>query len=331
MKAIRVHEFGPPEVMKLENVPDLKPGPGQVLVRIHAAGVNPVDTYIRSGVYAGPPPLPYTPGGDAGGVVAAIGKGVRSVKFGDRVYICGTVAGPVFGAYAELALCAEQQVHQLPDNVSFAQGAAVGIPYATAYRALFQKAQAKCGETVLVHGASGGVGTAALQLAVARGMRVIGTAGTERGLQHVRDQGAQHVLDHRQPRSDRGKPGYLDELTKLTDGRGPDVILEMLANVNLGKDLTVLANHGRVVVIGSRGNVEINPRDLMRHDAVVLGMMLMSVSVEETSSIYAALAAGLANGNLRPVVGQEMPLADAPRAHETVMKPGAYGKIVLVP
>ena len=324
MRAIRIHEFGLPEVMKLENVPDPKPGPGHVLVRVHAAGVNPVDTYIRSGVYAGPPPLPYTPGSDASGVVAAIGKGVRSVKFGDRVYIGGTVTGPVFGAYAELVLCAEQQVHRLPDNLSFAQGAAVGVPYATAYRALFQKAQAKRGETVLVHGASGGVGTAALQLAVAHGMRVIGTAGTERGLQHVRDQGAHYALDHRQA-------GHLDELMKLTDGHGPDVILEMLANVNLGKDLTVLANHGCVVVIGSRGNVEINPRDLMRRDAIVLGMMLLSVSVEEIASIHDALATGLANGTLRPVIGQEMPLADAPRAHEAVMKPGAYGKIVLIP
>ncbi|MGD0017357.1 MAG: NADPH:quinone reductase [Verrucomicrobiia bacterium] len=324
MKAIRVHEFGPPEVMKLENVPDPKPGTGQVVVRVHAAGVNPVDTYIRSAPYGTPPPLPYTPGGDAGGVVAAIGKGVRNIKFGDRVYIGGTAAGPVFGAYAELALCAEQQVHHLPDNLSFAQGAAIGVPYATAYRALFQKAQAKRGETVLVHGASGGVGTAALQLAVAHGMCVIGTAGTERGLQHVRDQGAHNALDHR-------LPGYLDELMKLTDGRGPDVILEMLANVNLGKDLTVLANRGRVVVIGSRGNVEINPRDLMRRDAIILGMMLLSVSAEEISSIHDALAAGLADGTLKPFVGQEMPLADAPRAHEAVMKPGAYGKIVLIP
>lgn len=320
MKAIRVHEFGGPEVMKLEEVPGLEPGPGQVVVQVKAIGVNPVDTYIRSGLHAVKPPRPYTPGMDGAGDVTAIGEGVSGVQVGDRVYLSGTLSG----AYAEQALCNETQVHRLPERVSYAQGAAVNIPYATAYRALFQRAGAVAGESVLVHGASGGVGTAAVQLARAAGLTVIGTGGTERGRELVKANGAHHVLDHK-------SGDYLDQLKQLTGGRGVDVILEMLANVNLANDLTLLAPKGRVVVIGNRGTIEINPRDAMSRDAVILGMVLFNASELEKASIHAALVAGLDNGTLRPVVGQELPLADAVRAHEEVLKPGAYGKIVLIP
>jgi NADPH2:quinone reductase len=318
MKAIRVHEFGPPEVMKLEDVPDPTPSPGQVVVRVHAAGVNPVETYIRSGVYALKPPLPYTPGGDAAGVVAAVGDQVTGFKAGDRVYTAGTISG----AYAQLALCNVGQVYPLPADVSFARGAGLHVPYATAYRALYQRAKAHAGQTVLVHGASGAVGLAAVQFAVAAGLTVIGTGGTERGRQLVREQGAAHVLDHRAPE-------YLDQLMKLTDGRGVDVILEMLANVNLGKDLTVLAKGGCIVVIGCRGEVQINPRLLMRAEGAILGVM--AGTPEEYAQSHAAIGAGLRAGTLRPVVGRELSLAEAPRAHHEIIESTAYGKIVLVP
>ncbi len=320
MKAIRVHEFGGPEVMRLEEVPDLEAGPGQVLVRIHAVGVNPFDTYMRAGTYAIKPPLPYTPGADAAGVVETVGQGVKSVAVGDRVYTGRTITG----AYAEQALCLESQVHPLPQSISFAQGAAVNVPYATAYRALFQRARALPGETVLVHGATGGVGIAATQLARAAGLRVIGTGGTEEGRQLVKEQGAYHVLDHR-------APNYLDQLMALTDGGGVNVVLEMLANVNLGKDLNVLAKGGRVVVIGSRGTVEIDPRAAMGRDASIHGMSLWNASAQDLEAVYAALGAGLENGTLRPVIGKEMPLADAARAHKEILESSAYGKIVLIP
>lgn len=320
MKAIRVHEFGGPEVMRLEEVPALQPGAGQVVVRVKAAGVNPVDSYIRTGTYARKPALPYTPGADAAGVVEAVGHGVTRAAVGDRVYIAGTISG----AYAEQALCNESQVHALPVRASFAQGAAIGVPYVTAYRALFQLAHAKPGETLLVHGATGGVGIAAVQLARAAGLKVIGTGGTERGRALVTGEGAHHVLDH-------GAPDYLDRVRELTGGRGVDVIVEMLANVNLGKDLPLLALGGRVAVVGSRGTVEINPRDAMSHDAAILSMTLLNLTERDAASIHAALVAGLESGTLRPIVGKEMPLADAPRAHQSVMEPGAYGKIVLIP
>jgi NADPH2:quinone reductase len=320
MKAIRVSQTGGPEVLQLCDLPDPQPHDGQVLVRMHAVGVNPVETYIRSGKYGILPALPCTPGSDGAGVVEAVGKGVKLVAPGNRVYTAGTLTG----AYAQLALCAEKQVHPLPEKVSFEQGAAVNIPYATAYRALFQRARAVAGESVLIHGASGGVGVAATQIARASGLRVIGTAGSERGRKMVLEQGAHHVVDHQ-------APDYLSRIMSLTEGRGVDVILEMLANVNLGKDLTALARGGRVVIIGSRGTVEVNPRDAMSREAAILGMVLFNTPESELASIHAALVAGLENGTLCPLVGQRIPLAEAPRAHQAVMEPGAFGKIVLVP
>ena len=320
MKAIRVREFGAPEVMRVEEVELPAPGVGQVLVKVEAAGVNPVDTYIRSGNYARKPALPYTPGNDGAGVVKSVGAGVASCSPGDRVYFGGSVTG----AYAELAICLESQVHPLPANVSYAQGAALHVPYGSAYRALFQLAHAEPGETVLVHGATGGVGLAAVQLAASRGLRVIATAGSAAGRELVACEGASSVLDH-------SAAGYLDKVMELTGGKGVNVIVEMLANVNLGKDLKVLAQSGRVVVVGSRGTVEIDPRDTMGREATITGLYLFNATESEAAQIHAALYAGLKNGTLRPVVREEMPLKDAPRAHRLVMEPGAGGKIVLVP
>jgi NADPH2:quinone reductase len=320
MKAIQVHEFGEPDVMRLEEVSDPRSGAAQVVVRVFAAGVNPVETYIRSGAYARQPELPYTPGSDAAGEVESVGAEVKRFKVGDRVYVAGSLSG----TYAELALCEEAHVHPLPERVTFAQGAALGVPYATAHRALFGRANARPGEAVLVHGASGGVGTAAVQLARAAGMTVFGTGGTEEGRRLIAQEGAHHVLDHH-------APNYLDDLVKLTDGRGVDVVIEMLANVNLDRDLGVLARFGRVVVVGNRGRVEIDPRQAMGRDASVLGMTAFNISPAEHVSIHAALVAGLEAGTLRPVVGKELPLSEAARAHREVLEPGAYGKIVLTP
>jgi NADPH:quinone reductase len=318
MKAIHVHEFGGPEVLRLEEVPTPQPGPGEVIVRVHAAGVNPVETYIRAGTYARLPELPYTPGNDGAGVVEQIGADVTEFRPGDRVYTAGSLSG----TYSEFAVCKKEQVHPLPANVSFAQGAAMGTPYATAYRGLLQRAVAKPDETVLVHGASGGVGTAAVQLARARGLRVFGTAGSDKGLKLAREQGAHEVFDHRAPE-------HFEQVMKATGRRGVDVIVELLANVNLGKDLTILAKGGRVVIIGNRGRVEIDPRNTMQRDADIRGMILPNTPPAEMASIHAALVAGLENGTLRPVIGKEFPLAEAAHAHRAVMESGAMGKIVL--
>ena len=319
MKAIRVQEFGGPEMLRLEEVTDPQAGPGQIVVAVEAIGVNPVDTYIRSGGY-GKRPLPYTPGSDAAGTVKMVGAGVTGLQTGDRVYLAGTITG----AYAEKALCSVSQVRPLPERLSFAQGAGVHVPYYTAHYGLYHRAAAQPSETVLVHGASGGVGLAAVQIARAAGLTVIGTAGSEAGRSLVAEQGAHHILDH-------GKKGYLEEIKTLTGGKGLDIVLEMLANVNLAKDLSLLAQKGRVVVIGSRGPIEIDPRLTMGKDSSILGMSLMNASESDLKQLHAAIGAGLANGTLTPIINQKIPLAEAPRAHQAIMESGAHGKIVLIP
>ncbi len=320
MKAIRVREFGGPEVLRVEEVPDPKGNAAQLVVRIAAAGVNPVDTYKRAGRHAHSPALPYTPGEDGAGTVEWAGADVKLFKQGDRVYLARSVTG----TYAELAVCEEWQVQPLPDDITFAQGACLGVPYTTAHRALFGRAAAREGESVLIYGASGGVGIAAVQLAVGAGMRVAGTAGTDEGVRLVEAQGAHAVANHHEQ-------NYEEVLREFTGGRGFDVIIEMLANVNLDRDLDLVAHFGRVVVVGNRGRVEIDPRKAMTRDASVHGMTLFNVGPEEFRVIHTALFAGLAAGNLRPVVGKEIPLAEAARAQREVLEPGARGKIVLIP
>ena len=320
MKAIRVSRFGGPEVLKLEEVLDLTPAPNQVLVTMKAVGVNPVENYVRTGTYAPKPNLPYTPGADGAGIVQSVGALVTRFKSGDSVYLIGSQTG----TYAEQAVAQETQVYPLPQNINFAQGAALGVPYGTAHRALFHRAQAQKGEWVLIHGASGGVGTAAIQLAKRAELMVVGTRGTDQGRQLIKDQGANFVLDHHDP-------DFSQNLSKITEQKGVNIIIEMLANINLGRDLTYLSKYGRVVIVGSRGPVEINPRDVMGRDAAILGMTLFNASAIELEKIHADIINGLKDGSLQPIIGQEFQLKDAAKAHEAVMKPGAHGKIVLIP
>ncbi|XP_026169710.1 quinone oxidoreductase [Mastacembelus armatus] len=320
MRAIRVSELGAPSVLRLcSDVTVPQPGPRQVLVRVHACGVNPVETYIRAGTYARVPALPYTPGSDVAGVVERAGEGVVTVKAGDRVFTTATESG----GYAEFTVAAEHCVHRLPAALDFTQGAAVGIPYFTAYRALIHKACAKPGETVLIHGASGGVGVAACQMSRALGLRVLGTAGTPEGLKLVLNNGAHSAFNHREE-------GYTDKIMEATSGRGVDVIVEMLSNVNLSKDLQMLAYGGRVTVVGSRGPIEINPRDTMAKESSIMGVALFFATLEEKQECAAFLYAGMEAGWLRPVVGSKYPLDKAAQAHHDIIEsPGATGKIVL--
>ena len=324
MKAVRVHEFGDADVLRYEDVPDPSAGPGEVVIKVEAIGVNPVDTYIRAGMHLIRPDLPFIPGSDAAGTVLALGDGVSGVKAGDRVYAAGSVGGAWGDCYAEQLVRRADQVFALPGNASFAQGAAMGIPYGTAYRALVQRGAGKAGETMLVHGASGAVGIAALQIAAGMGITAIGTAGSERGLGLVREHGAAHALDHT-------KNGYLDAVAEITGGNGPDIILEMLANVNLPKDMEIAAKYCRIVVIGNRGPVEINAREAMMKDLDIIGIALPNTPADEMAAIHAALGKGLADGSLNPVIGKELPLSEAIESHHAVLRPGAYGKIVLIP
>ncbi len=320
MKAISVEEFGEPEVLELREVEDPPVGPGQVLVEVRAAGVNPVDTYIRTGTYSVVPQRPYVPGLDAAGVVAAVGDTVEGISVGDRVY----ASHPETGTYAEKSVFVGENVHPLPDNVSFPKGAALGVPYVTAYRALYGRAEARPGDTVLVHGATGGVGTAAVQWARAGGMRVLGTGGSPGGREMLHDQGVDGVFDHHDD-------SYMDRIAGAAGDSGVDVILEMLANRNLGGDLELLGDNGRVMVIGCRGEVERTPRDLMDRDADIRGVLIFNTPDPALERIHRALRRNLRRGRLDPVIARTFPLGEAAEAHRAVAAGGARGKIVLLP
>ncbi len=319
MKAIRVHQFGAPEVLQLEEVPDLIPGSGQVLIRVHAAGANPLDTYLRAGIKVGDytTPFPWTPGNDAAGTVAAVGEGVTRLKVGARVY-----AQPLTGAYAEFVLSNEAQVYPLPDNISFSQATCINIACRTAYYSLFELAKATSGQVVLVHGASGSVGNAAVQLAVDAGLTVIGTAGSDAGIQLVKDLGAHYVFNYRQA-------DYLSQIQAVTNG--VDIILEMAASANLPKDTTLINPGGHIIVIGGGKPVEVDPVAIIGLGINIIGVRLSLIDDKLNQEIHALLYRKLENGSLRPVIDQEIPLAEAPRAHYELEKSGSLGKICLIP
>lgn len=317
MKSIVVNEFGAPEVMKLtdEEIPAVSPE--QVLVKLEAIGVNPVECYIRTGGYASLPSLPYTPGTDGAGIIHTIGSKVQGIEVGDRVYLYGSISG----TYAEYSLCLPEQVYRLPGRISYAEGAALGIPYFTAWRALFHKGSAVAGETVLIHGASGGVGTTLVQMARVAGLTVIGSAGTVAGRQLVLDQGAHYAINH----ADTSK------VLEITRGNGPDLIIEMLANVNLQSDLQIIANQGRIIIVGNRGLVDIDPRIMMRKEVNLKGVTLTAATASDLRIMHNAIFAGLELLVLNPVIDKSFSLGEAAEAHKYIMDEHSAGKIVLIP
>jgi NADPH2:quinone reductase len=324
MKAIRAHSFGGPEVLRLDEIDDPVPGPGEVVIDVRAAGVNPADTYMRNGTYAIVPELPYVPGGDAAGIISAIGPDVVGYAIGDRVFAGTAQSFDFTGCYAEKLKRKAAEIGALPDSVSFAEAATFGVSYTTAHYALFARGDAQAGETVFIHGASGSVGTSAVQLAKRAGLTVIGSGGTAKGLELIVSAGADHAVDH--TASD-----YLDEVRRLTNNEGPELILEMLANVNLAADMDLAAKFGRIIVIGNRGEVTITPRVAMMKELDIRGIALWNATRKQMKPILDDILAGVAEGSLRPVIGKQMPLAEAAAAHIAVLEPGAHGKIVLLP
>src|SRR5262245_31641584 len=228
------------------------------------------------------------------------------------------------GCYAEKVKRKAPQVLPLPDGVSFAQAATFGVSYPTAHYALFERGGAKAGETVFIHGASGSVGSSAIQLAKRAGLTVIGSAGTSEGLKLVRAEGANYAVNHAQE-------GYLDDVRQHTRGQGPELILEMLANVNLAADMDLAAKYGRIIVIGNRGEIRVNPRVAMMKELDIRGIALWNAPAAQLKAMMLDILAGVAEGSLRPVVGREMPLSEAAAAHVAVLEHGVGGKIVLLP
>ncbi|CAD5112735.1 DgyrCDS1954 [Dimorphilus gyrociliatus] len=322
MNGIRVESFGEPSVLKY--VKDLKkPAPSgkQILIRMKAAGVNPLETYIRSGGFPSLPKLPYTPGTDGAGIIEDIGREVTKFKKGDRVYTTNSITG----TYAEYSLVEEADVHLLHKNLSFADGASLFIPYYTAFRAVFTKGMGIAGKHILVHGASGAVGIAVCQMAAAGGLIVVGTAGTDEGIDMVKKNGASHCFNHR-------KAGYIDQAVAITGGKGFDIIVEMLANTNLNADLSVAARKGKVLIIGCRGTVDnFDPFPMMLKEIQVEGILVFGATSKQMVECADFLYSGMEKGWLKPVIDVPYDLSDAEEAHKEVIdhKKGTNGKIVL--
>lgn len=317
MKAMQVNDYGPASDLTLVDADKPSINADQILVQVGASGVNPVDTYIRSGTNNYTASFPHTPGNDGAGTIVEVGSNVSNFSLGQRVYFSRNLTGSA----AEYAVCMPTHTFPLADALSFAEGACLGVPYTTAHRALFGRAHAQAGEKILVHGATGAVGLATVQLALAAGMDVVASAGTVEGANLLRAQGVQTVVMHNQV-------GYLTTYQSLQTGF--DVIIEMLANHNLDQDLKALAFGGRVVVIGNRGTVDINPRDLMARDAAVMGVALANVKPAELCRIAQAMLPQFEKGVLKPVVRKEYALTELSQAHEDVLQSGAQGNLVIV-
>lgn len=320
MHAIQVHAHGGPEVLEFVELPELEPAEDQIRVDLEAAGVNPVDTYQRAGSQGYARELPFTPGIDGAGVVSAVGSPDLGFGTGDRVYLAGSLTG----TYATQCLCSPDQLDVLPEQLSFEQGAALWVNYATAYRALFQRGNATTAERVLVHGATGGVGVAAVQWCKHHGIAVAGTYGSSEGRKLLDSLGVSEYADH-------GSADHASALGRIAGESAFDIIIEMLANENLELDLSLLSRGGRVLVVGSRDKVEITPRLLMRNESDVRGVMLYGATAEERQEIHQAIKGGARAGAISPVVQERVPLRDAAAAQRLVMAGGSHGKITLIP
>lgn len=320
MQAILVSKFGGPEVLKVEEIKIPKIEDNEILIKVLAVGINPVETYLREGTYRILPQLPYIPGRDCAGIVETIGSKVTSFQPGDPVF-CDTMKK---GAYAQYYSIAEEFVLPLGKHLTFSQGAAVGVGYRTAYRALFERAKVDSGERILIRGASGGVGLPCLEMAKLHGCFVVATASSFRGQNQCCLKGADAVFGHNID---------LETVQRLTNGDMFDVIIEMLANKNLDSDLQLLGRGGRIVVVGNRGRTEINPRDLMMKETSIIGMLGGPKNDLETRRYRSYLKIQILNGNLSPTVGSLYPFFQAPRTHNEVIKhtKGTTGKIVLCP
>lgn len=324
MKAIQINEFGGPEVLKTVEIDEPYPNEDEVKVKVFVTGLNPSEAYTITGTYGyNVPNLPYVPGYDATGVIEEVGSSVNHFKKGDRVFLSAFSAERNTGTYAEKVVTDAKNVFRLPDNISFKEGAALGIPVFTAYKAIFLKANVRAGETVLVHGASGSVGSMAVQMAKAIGATVIGTSSTEEGRQTILDLGADHAMDHI---SEDNK----EEVLNITNDQGPDVIIEMLANANLETDMQVIVKYGRIIIVGSRDTIEVNPRNLMTSEAIVTGMTFTYPTQKEMKEMQYGVNALLEIGAIRSLIGNEFTLDEPVEAHKSLMESSGNGRTIFV-
>jgi NADPH:quinone reductase-like Zn-dependent oxidoreductase len=324
MKAVRIHQYGGPEVLVYEDVETPSPGPDQVLVSVRAAAVNPIDAAVRSNGFPTPRQPPKTIGADGAGVVEAVGPGVVGLAPGDEVFFTGLGVGSE-GSYAEFAVIATAQAVRKPAGISFEEAAALGLAFSTAWYGLVRRAALAAGETVLVQGAAGGVGSAAVQLAHARGARVLATVSSAADAARVAELGADETID-------RTAGDVTSEVGRLTGGRGVDVVLELVLSANLTADLGMIARGGRIVGIGGgpEPTVTIPTGPAIAVDASVLFASASNAGRAGTAEVLTEVARLVEKGALRPVVGRVFALSQAREAHE-LLAGHHFGKIVLVP
>jgi NADPH:quinone reductase-like Zn-dependent oxidoreductase len=306
MMAWRLHEFGPPDVMRFERIPRPNPGPGEVLIKVEAAGVGPWDGWIRAGKSALPQPLPLTPGSDLSGEIVAVGPGVSDLGIGNEVY---GVTNPQFvGAYAEYALATAAMISRKPTSLTYIEAASVPVIAVTAWQALFDQAQLKAGQTVVIHGAAGNVGAYAVQLARRAGVRIIATAATD-DIPFVRDLGANAVIDFKTQRFEQ-------------EVREVDAVIDLVGGPTQTDSFQVLRRGGKLISAVSRPD-----RLVAESHGVEAAFFLVNV----TKQYLAEIADLIDAGTLKTHVGTVLPLSDAREAHFMLegLRPRPKGKIVL--
>jgi NADPH2:quinone reductase len=319
MKAVVVEEYGPAESMRILESELPVPDDNQVLVKIHYAGVNPVATYHRSGSNGYTPATPFTPGLDGSGEVVALGKRVSRFAINDRVYFAPL---RIIGSYSEYWLAREDEILPLPESLSFEEGAGLYVPYFTAYTAVISRGKAETGETILIHGASGAVGQACIQIAKAKDMKVIATAGSEKGLKLLQDLGADIVVNHRDE-------GHMSRAVALNDNEEIPLIIEFLADRNLQEDMEICRRNGRIIIVGNRGETTINARLTMKKNLDIRGLSLFNATRDELNHIHEAVTKGADEGWLKPRCHRIFDLEDIAEAHDLVTTGPSLGRILI--
>ena len=324
MRAVVVDRWLEPKELEVSDAPEPQAGPGQVAVEVRAAGCNFFDILMIRGEYQVKPPFPFVPGGEIGGVVKAVGEGVEGFAAGDRV-----LATPGLGGFAEVAVAPARGTWRLPDGMSFEEGAALPIIYPTGYAGLVFRAGLRAGETLLVHAAAGGVGSAAVQIGNALGARVIATAGGAEKCDVARRLGADEVIDYR-------ADDFVAGVKELTDGRGADVIYDPVGGDVFDRSLKCIAWNGRLLVIGFAGGTipSVKANRILLKNIAVVGLhwgAYVSHEPERIDETFRALFELHAAGRIEPLIYDRYPLEELPKALEALGGRRTWGKAVVTP
>jgi NADPH2:quinone reductase len=322
MKAVICREFGPPESLNLEDVPDPQPGDGQILIDVYAAGLNFPDVLQIAGKYQFQPPFPFTPGAEVAGVVASVGAKVTGIKPGDRV-----MGMPGIGGMAERVVVTSDSINPMPEGMDFATASGFELAYGTSYHALKQRAQLQAGETLLVLGASGGVGLAAVEIGKAFGARVIAAAGSDQKLQIAKSHGADVLLNY-------GQASLKDQMKELTGGKGADVIYDPVGGDLFDQATRSINWNGRLLIVGfASGTIPKYPVNLaLLKGCSIVGVFWGDFKRRESDAYRQncqELRTLFEQGQLKPLVSQEFPLAQYAAALNLFVHRRAVGKVVL--